>query len=52
MLRSATLGDRTRPGGWVAALEADIHGLCYPPHPALDHLTGLLVAAIRAGPRS
>jgi ubiquinone/menaquinone biosynthesis C-methylase UbiE len=28
-----------KPGGWVAALEADTeHALCYPPHPAFDRI--------------
>jgi hypothetical protein len=43
----AEMARLAKPGGWVAALEADSHGLCYPPHPALDHLTGLLAAAVR-----
>jgi len=37
-----------KPGGWVAALEADATAICYPPHPALDRLTELLVAAARS----
>jgi ubiquinone/menaquinone biosynthesis C-methylase UbiE len=36
----------TRPGGWVAGIEADMEiGICYPPHPALDRLGELFVAA-------
>jgi len=37
-----------RPGGWVAALEADILSLCYPPHPAVEQLAEVLTAAIRS----
>lgn len=36
-----------KPGGWVAALEPDLLGLCYPSHPAVDRLTELFVAACR-----
>ena len=28
-----------KPGGWVAALEADVLGLCFPPDPAVDRVT-------------
>lgn len=37
-----------KPGGWVAAMEPD-HALrvCYPPHPALQRLCGLLAMAYR-----
>ena len=37
-----------KPGGWVAAMEPD-HALrvCYPPHPALQRLCGLLAMAHR-----
>jgi SAM-dependent methyltransferase len=43
----AEMARLARPGGWVAALEADILGLCYPPHPAVGRLAGLLVSAVR-----
>ena len=43
----AEMARLARPGGWVAALEADAHGVCYPPHPDLDRLTELLIAAVR-----
>ena len=43
----AEMARLARPGGWVAALEADILGLCYPPHPAVDRLTELLMAGYR-----
>lgn len=34
----------TKPGGWVAFHEADYHShLCYPPHPAWDHLMNLFI---------
>ena len=36
----------TRPGGWVAGIEADMEiGICYPPHPAFDRLCELFLAA-------
>lgn len=36
----------TRPGGWVAGLEADTeHAICYPPHPAFDRLCELFTLA-------
>jgi SAM-dependent methyltransferase len=34
-----------KPGGYAAALEADLLGLCYPPHPAWPRLTELLKRA-------
>jgi SAM-dependent methyltransferase len=34
-----------KPGGHAAALEVDALGLCYPPHPAWDRLTGLATSA-------
>jgi len=34
-----------KPGGWVAALEADILGLCFPPDPAVDRVTELLMTS-------
>ena len=37
-----------KPGGWVAALEPDLLGLCYPAHPAMERLTELFVTAYRA----
>jgi len=36
-----------KPGGWVAALEPDVLGLCYPAHPAMDRLTELFVTTYR-----
>lgn len=36
----------TRPGGWVAGIEADMEiGICHPPHPAFDRLCELFLAA-------
>ena len=36
----------TRPGGWVAGLEADTeHAVCYPPHPAFDRLCEIFTVA-------
>lgn len=36
----------TRPGGWVAGLEADAeHAICYPPHPAFDRLCEIFTLA-------
>jgi ubiquinone/menaquinone biosynthesis C-methylase UbiE len=36
----------TRPGGWVAGMEADWEiGICYPPHPAFDRLSEIFQAA-------
>jgi ubiquinone/menaquinone biosynthesis C-methylase UbiE len=36
-----------RPGGWVAGLEPDGQTrVCYPPHPAFDRLSELLITAI------
>jgi ubiquinone/menaquinone biosynthesis C-methylase UbiE len=36
----------TRPGGWVAGMEADMEiGICYPPHPAFDRLCEIFQAA-------
>jgi len=43
----AEMARLARPGGWVAALEADILGLCYPPHPAVDRVTELLMTGYR-----
>ena len=43
----AEMARLARPGGWVASLEADALGVCYPPHPDLDRLTELLVTAVR-----
>ena len=42
----AEMARLARPGGWVAAQEADALGVCYPPHPDLDRLTELLVTAV------
>jgi SAM-dependent methyltransferase len=37
-----------RPGGWVAAMEADTeHTLCYPPHPAVTRASDIFEAAFR-----
>ena len=36
-----------KPGGWVAALEADVLGLCFPPDPAVDRVTELLMTSYR-----
>jgi ubiquinone/menaquinone biosynthesis C-methylase UbiE len=36
----------TRPGGWVAGLEADAEQpICYPPHPAFDRLCEIFILA-------
>jgi hypothetical protein len=36
----------TRPGGWVAGIEADLQiGICYPPDPSFDRLCELFQAA-------
>jgi SAM-dependent methyltransferase len=44
---AAEMARLAKPGGWVAALEPDLLGLCYPPHPAVDQLTKLFATAIR-----
>ena len=36
-----------KPEGHAAALEVDLLGLCYPPHPAWERLTDLLTAVSR-----
>jgi len=41
----AEMARLAKPGGHIAALEADILGLCYPPHPALNRVTELLLTA-------
>ena len=41
----AEMARLAKPGGHIAALEADILGLCYPPHPALNRVTELLLSA-------
>ncbi len=43
----AEMARLVRPGGWVAALEADATGLCYPPHAAWDRLYEIFSAAYR-----
>src|SRR5215469_554497 len=41
----AEMARLAKPGGHIAALEADILGLCYPPHPALNRVTELVLTA-------
>ena len=43
----AEMARLAKPGGWVAALEADILGLCFPPDAAVDRLTELLMTGYR-----
>ena len=42
---AAEMARLVKPGGWVAALESDVTVLCYPPHPAVDRLTELLLTS-------
>ncbi|MBV9281582.1 MAG: methyltransferase domain-containing protein, partial [Chloroflexi bacterium] len=36
-----------RPGGWVAGLEGELLGICYPPHPAWDRLCEVFLTVYR-----
>jgi SAM-dependent methyltransferase len=46
IIRADARDTLTRPGGWVAGIEADMEiGICYPPHPAFDRLCELFLAA-------
>ena len=44
---AAEMARLAKPGGWVAAVEADVTVVCHPPHPAVDRLTELHATSYR-----